>query len=342
MPKNWKQFEALATNLQNNLFIRTRLRLTFFYVIIIAIVLLIFSQFIYFGFSRNIRHDSFEYGRIFSEQRIAFIERAENQLSTILITVNLGILIITGVLSYFLAGRTLKPIQDTLEQQKKFLSDASHELRTPLTILKTNMEVELQEKGVSGKRRENLKSNLEEINHMSTLVNNLLLLSRHDSNRIDGRPQNVSLLNVLSNTVKRMRKYSARKGVIITFSKGNVKNVKIDGDKDLLESAFSNIVKNAIDYNKKNGKVAISVQAVKGEAEVKVLDTGVGIAAENIPYLFGRFYRIDESRTVTPGVGLGLSISQAVIRDCGGVISVESKIGHGTTVTITLPIVKTS
>lgn len=342
MPKNWKQFGGSVTDLQSNLFIKTRLRLTFFYVLIIAIVLLIFSQFIYFGFSRNIRHDSFEFGRRWSAERYAFIERAENQLSTILITVNAGILIITGILSYFLAGRTLRPIQDALEQQKRFLSDASHELRTPLTILKTNIEVELQGKAFAGKHGENLKSNLEEVNHMSTLVNNLLLLSRYDSSRIDGKVQSVSLSTVLANTVKRMRKYSSSRNITITFTQGNIKNVKIKGDKDLLESAFSNIIKNAVDYNKEKGKVMIRAQSAKGEVEIKITDTGAGIAAQNIPYLFGRFYRIDESRTVTPGVGLGLSIAQAVINDCGGAISVESKINRGTTVAVTLPVIKTS
>lgn len=344
--KNFIPSEVWGTALRNNIFVKTRLRLTFFYIAIIAVILFIFSQILFLTFSNNIKkeHHPHDYDDICEQQATLWAQDARAELATILMLVNGGILIVSGALSYFLAGKTMAPIQETLEKQKQFISDASHELRTPIAILKTNMEVELADTGIKGERKKNLKSNLTEVNQMADLVNDLLLLSRIDSDDLKSSFEVFSITPLVEEAVERMKRYAKTKSVTVAFHK-TTQNQFVKGDRGMLTSALINLIKNAIDYNTKNGKVVVSVKAVNQSCAITVNDTGIGIAKEEIENVFERFYRVDKSRTshtASSGTGLGLAIVQAVVHEHGGKLSIKSELKKGTTVTISLPLIKSS
>lgn len=340
MPNILKLFGALATALRSNLFLRARVRLAVFYTGIIAVILVLFSQLIFVSFQQSIHQTAREYREHYAvreEDEEYFIEQEENQLVMTLLILNGGILIISAGLSYFLAGTTLRPIQKNLLQQKQFLSDASHELRTPLAVLKTNMEVTLDNpKKISQEEKKNITSHLEEVNKMTSLVNELLLLSRLD-NQPTVQKKEISVTDVLTDVSKRFQSYAKNHQVMLQVVLPK-KPLYVIGDADGLLSAFSNVIKNAIDYNKKEGKVKISAEPTDGHMLITVADTGIGIPKDQIPFIFNRFYRVDKSRTgKIQGNGLGLSIVQAVVHEHQGNIEVASTEGKGTTIRILLP-----
>lgn len=341
MPNILKPFGALATALRNNIFVRARLRLAVFYTGIIAVILVLFSQFIFVSFQQSIHQTAREYREHYAvreEDEAYFVEQEENQLVMTLLILNGGILMISAGLSYFLAGTTLRPIQKSLLLQKQFLSDASHELRTPLAVLKTNMEVSLDNpKKISQKEEKNITSNLEEVNKMTNLVNELLLLSRLDNQPTIHKTE-ISLTNLLTNVSKRFMSYAKSHQVKLQVDLPT-KPLLVIGDGGALFSAFSNVVKNAIDYNKKGGKVLLLAEPTDGHIRVTVTDTGIGMPKGQLPFIFNRFYRVDKSRTgKIEGSGLGLSIVQAVIYEHQGRIEVDSGEGKGTTIYILLPL----
>lgn len=341
MPNISKQFVALGTALSTNLFVRARIRLAIFYTAIIAVILILFSQLIYVSFEQSILQTAREYREHYSvreDDEQSFIQQEENQLVTTLLILNGGILIISAGLSYFLAGTTLRPIQKSLLQQKQFLSDASHELRTPLAVMKTHMEVALDApKKISQSEKKNLLSNLEEVNKMTNLVNELLLLSRLDT-QPSARKQTISLQVLLSGIAKRFTPYATHHAVRFSLTLPQEK-LSVVGNTDMLTSALSNLVKNAIDYNKKGGKVILSLEKNDGHAEILVKDTGIGIPKDQITFIFQRFYRVEKSRNSSvQGSGLGLSIVQAVLQEHHGKITVSSTEGVGTTMAVTLPL----
>ena len=275
------------------------------------------------------------------EQEEFFVEEAEGQLVTTLFFVNGAILLITGTLSYFLAGRTLSPIKKTLLEQRQFLSDASHELRTPLAVLKTNMEVSLADKSHLSKAEEkNIHSNLEEVDHMAKLVNDLLLLSRLDNKTNKVRVESISLSKVVETSVERLQKYAKSKSVAMSVTSPKNENFTIKGNEEAFSSAFSNILKNAIDYNVRDGSVIVTLRKTDGSARVDIADTGIGIPKDQLESVFRRFYRGEKSRTgKVNGTGLGLSIARAIIEDHGGTISIESKVDKGTKVSVLIPLI---
>lgn len=340
MPNILKPFGVLATALGSNLFIRARVRLAVFYTGIIAVILILFSQLIFVSFQQSIRQTAREYREHYAvreEDEAYFVEQEENQLVMTLVILNGGILIISAGLSYFLAGTTLRPIQKNLLQQKHFLSDASHELRTPLAVMKTNMEVALDNpKKISQEEKKNITSNLEEVNKMTNLVNELLLLSRLDNQPTQNKKE-IYLNDLLSEVARRFLSYAKACQVKLQIILPK-ENLAVIGNEDALLSAFSNVVKNAIDYNKKGGKVQLVVESTDGHIRITIADTGIGMPQDQIPFIFNRFYRVDKSRTgKNQGSGLGLSIVQAVIHEHQGKIEVESTAGKGTTIRILLP-----
>ncbi len=337
MPKSWKQSGAWGTLLGSDIFSRARLRLTILYVLIITVILFIFSQALLAGYGRYMAR-SVERHELAEKQEYSIIQEAERELQVILLLVNAGIILLTTGFGYFLAGRTLSPIKQTFENQKQFISDASHELRTPLAILKTNMEVELSlKKPLPLDYRKSLESNLEEVDTMAKLVNDLLLLSRLDAQQ-DTTRQPVVLGDLLQFTKKRMSAY-AREHAVSLHLELPKPEIVVSGDKELIISAISNLLKNAIDYNKKNGLVSLKLEDNGRDAFVTIEDTGIGIPQDIIAHIFDRFYRGDKSRSgYISGAGLGLAIVKSIVDKHAGTITVKSRENMGTTMIIQLPL----
>ncbi len=325
----------------NNLFFKARIRLTLLYVAMIVVLLLIFSQIIYISVSGNIKNN-IEGDFATQNQQEIFVQKGIHNLQITLLLANAGILIVVGGLSFFLAGRTLSPIHNTLEQQKQFLSDASHELRTPLAILQTNMDVSLKEKSKGSKEYLEIQNNREEVERMSSLLNELLLLSRLDASETVPSFENINIKEVIKDTLSRLEAYAATNRVKFILSEFPKGEIQTSGNKDLLSQAISNIIKNAIDYNRKNGSVFISLINRENKAVIIIRDTGVGIPSEHLSQIFNRFYKVEESRSEHGGSGLGLSITKQILLKHSGGIVLESTPNKGTTATLLLPLSKAS
>ena len=319
MPTKLKPSEEKATESSANQFHTARLRLTCIYAGLLATILLVSSVITYTGFSQRL-----ETGPLFLITHHVEPREARS-------------LIIASSLSYWLAGITLKPIQESYERQRRFLGDASHELRTPLAVLKTNLENELYRATKNGTIPPELTINLEEINRMGEMLGGLLSLSRLDEIRYDKRATLLDLGALTQEVVDRLTPTAQKYKVELTYNQPE-KAVSLRTNKEMLLIALSNLVKNAIFYNKEGGRVTISQNLKKGEVAISVSDTGLGIAEADLVHIFERFYRTDKSRSrETGGSGLGLSITQSIMHRLGGSVSLTSTLGKGTTATLFLP-----
>jgi signal transduction histidine kinase len=249
------------------------------------------------------------------------IEQARIRIISVLGIINLTILVIAGAGGYFLAGQTLDPIAKMVDEQKDFVSNASHELRTPLTSLTTEIEVAIRDKTLTlTNAKKLLASNLDDVKRMSKLSNYLLKLHKYEV--VAGvKFSDVDLKNVVENAIK---------GFSSKFELSLQKSI-VKGNEDALTELTIILLDNAIKYGK--GK-KITVKTRIGGI-LKVTDRGVGIAEDDLPHIFDRFYRSDKSRG-TDGYGLGLSIAKSIVNLHKGKIEVESKAGRGTTFTVSL------
>jgi len=228
----------------------------------------------------------------------------------------------------------------SFKQMKQFTADASHELKTPLTVLKGEMEIALKtEKTVEGLRNI-LQSSLEEIDKMNAIVKSLLDLARIDS-RIKLAKDKVKLDEIIEERFNQTMPLARYKGVDMKIIKNE--KVIIFGDMLRIGQLIFNLIDNSIKYTVKGGRIEISLEHEDGWAIITVLDTGIGIAKEDIPYIFDRFYRVDKARTSASGggeggVGLGLSICKEIVDAHEGRIDVESDAGKGSIFRIYLPV----
>jgi two-component system sensor histidine kinase CiaH len=269
-----------------------------------------------------------------------------------LIFVNGILLLLASIASYWLARLTLKPIQVAYEKQRRFLGDASHELRTPLSILQIELENELHtEKNAATRNtdaREAIESKLEEVQRMSKLVSDLLTLSRLDDGVADknsSRNRKVETIHMqefeekVQSIVTRLEPLATTHAVSLSY-KSNIefakdKQRRVTIDVDLLSHALTNLIQNAIFYNKKDGQVLVTVSIRGRKIRIVIEDTGIGISEHDLERIFDRFYRADKSRTRSnvkhSGSGLGLSIARSTLAHIGGTLHLTSEIDKGTT-----------
>jgi hypothetical protein len=232
-----------------------------------------------------------------------------------LLTLNLIILGISGVSGYFLAGKTLDPISEMVEEQKEFISNASHELRTPLASLRTEIEVALRDKELKLKTAKDLiRSNLEDVKRMTKLSNYLLELNKFQEDFRNLKFSNVNLADIVKEAVGKNK------------VKLNLDKVIVNGDNDSLIELTRILIDNAIKYS--GGEKIEIVTKNPGILEVK--DIGMGISKEDLPHIFDRFYRGDKARG-SNGYGLGLSIAKQIATIHNAKIEVISKLNKGST-----------
>jgi signal transduction histidine kinase len=345
------------------MFSSARIKLTLWYLIIILIISGIFSFAIYKvlifeiekGLKQQARRNIIRYRiekklppnnppsdldllffELKGEDKVIF-EEAKKRIITDLTLINLGILIIAGGLGYFLAGKTLKPIEIMVEEQKCFITDTSHELRTPLTAIKTENEVALRDKKFTLPQAINLiKSNLEEINKMQSLTNYLLSLDKYQSN-YQRNLQPLSAQDIVNLALDKLKKPAARKQ--IKFVK-KIQDINFYGDKISLVELLTILVDNALKYSPAKSSIIIQTTVVNKKLLIKVQDFGIGIKPQDLPHIFKRFYRADHSRNKSQGdgYGLGLAIAKNIVEIHQGKISVHSLPDQGSTFIIELPI----
>ncbi len=241
----------------------------------------------------------------------------------------------------FLSRRALAPARLAVARQQAFIADASHELRTPITLVRADAEVLLR----GGDRldpddRALLRDIVTEAEHMGTLTTNLLTLARLDAGRLQVEREIVDLRDVARAVARRAGPLAAEAGIALHGEDAEeAASVLVVGDHFLLEQAALILVDNAIKYNRPGGGVTVTSRSTLAQAILEVRDTGVGIAAEHLPHLTERFYRVDKARSrEAGGAGLGLSIAQGIADRLGGSLILSSDPGQGTTATLTLPL----
>jgi heavy metal sensor kinase len=236
----------------------------------------------------------------------------------------------------------IERLEDALDHNRRFSADASHELRTPLTIMRGELEEMLQIQGLPPQVVENLVSILEEIERMSRIVNSLMTISRLDAGGERMAMQPVDLAPLVRTTMEHMRLLADEKGLALTCKCQD--GTCVYADPMRMKQILVNLVDNAIKYStdaqsEQRGSVVVQVYAKESTAVVDVSDNGIGIAPDALPHVFDRFYRADSSRSRgAGGVGLGLAIVKAIVTAHDGSVSIQSTPGHGSTVTIELPL----
>ncbi len=225
-------------------------------------------------------------------------------------------------------------LEASFTRHKQFLSDASHELRTPTSIIKSFCDVTLGRARSADDYRDAIRKISDTVNRMCGIINRILVISRLDSLGMRFSPSRVDLPETLKDVVRLIGPVAAGKGVAITLERGNA---SVRGDREGLIEVFTNLVENAVKYNRQGGSVHITAAEEAGAAVVTVRDTGIGIPADEINNIFDRFYRVDASRSQTVGSGLGLSIVRSIVEFHGGSIDVKSAVGTGSEFTIRLP-----
>jgi heavy metal sensor kinase len=220
------------------------------------------------------------------------------------------------------------------EQMIRFTADASHELRAPLAAMRAGVEVALQQQRSANDYREALESLGEQCQHLTDLVNKLLLLARADAGQIELERNPVDLAALVSEAVEMYRPLADEKRVALVWN--GSRPVWCRGDRMRLSQLVMNLLDNALKYTEPDGTIGLALSPDGSEARLTVEDTGIGIAAERLPYIFDRFYQIDQSRS-DGGVGLGLSICRWVAVAHQGSIDVASQPGRGSAFRVTLP-----
>lgn len=327
------------------------LKLTAWYIAILMSISVLFSVAIYnvasnevsarlAGLQQTIEEDGMTYTfpprNDFLNLRDQQARTAAIHLSISLVYANLVILIAGGAGAYFLAKRTLQPIERALEAQSRFVSDASHELRTPLAVMQAELEVILREPRLSTEEaRETLQSNLEEVQKLSKLTTALLQLSKSDVSEIDTHPVNITKLTRMI-----CKKYDAT-GTRLHLKAPKTTLYTIANDIGI-EELLTILIDNALKYSPVSSVISASLAREHNSVAFTITNEGVGIPAEKLPYIFDRFYQADRSRGPysKDGFGLGLSLAKKIVELHHGSLSVRSGEDQPTTFTVLLPIAK--
>ncbi len=324
------------------------LKLTAWYLALIMGLSLTFSVVLYNSSSAALRA-SFEHQRVIIRQqfenafgfapslydpRSAEIGEAQQRLIASLALGNTAVLVVAGAASFYLARRTLGPIEQAMEAQSRFTADASHELRTPLTAMQAEVEVALRDKNLSvHEARELLASNLEEVRNLQDLSNGLLALASQDQDHF--APQSVSVEAVTRQAISRIQKQAEQKDISI---QNDVSDLHVLGDRGELVQLFVILLDNAIKYSPSGTTLTLGSTAQNGSAHISIADQGYGIKPHDLPHIFDRLYRADQSRTKdkVTGYGLGLSIAKKIVELHKGAIDVTSRVGEGSTFVVRL------
>jgi two-component system OmpR family sensor kinase len=230
----------------------------------------------------------------------------------------------------------LARLQTSFEQVRNFSFDAAHELRTPLTAMRGETEVALLKNSSSEELRRVLRSNLEEINRITAIVNDLLMVAQGEAGALELRRETVPLSELAGNIVETVQVLAEDKDV--KLESAIEPGVQVKGDSLRLSQLLLNLLDNAIKHSSPGQTVRLMIEKNGASPVLRVEDAGCGIAEEDIPHIFDRFFRTDRSRSQhVPGSGLGLSISKWIVDAHGGSIDVASKLGAGSTFTVHLP-----
>jgi len=246
-------------------------------------------------------------------------------------------------------NRMIERLQTSFGVLRRFTADASHELKTPLTVVRADVERAMHPSSGADERMEALEEAMQEIARMSDLVDSLLTLARADEGRFDLHREPVRMEPLVRDVFETAVILGEVAGVSVALPL--VEDATVMGDATRLRQLFLNLVTNAIKYTPRGGHVEITLSLRNNdEIGLSVRDSGVGIAAADLPHIFDRFWRADRARSRRPadgrgvegsaGFGLGLAIAQWIAQAHGGSLTAQSRLGRGSIFTVLLPVAR--
>ncbi len=269
-------------------------------------------------------------GRVLSDQ-----DAVLRQLVSGLLALSVGMAVLLGWASWWLAGRSLRPAQLAWERQQAFIANASHELRAPLTLLRASTEVALRGMDAADPNRELLQDVIAESDHMNQLVEDLLLLGRLDAQRIQFDLKPLDSATLLHDVQRQMQVLVQQKQVRLAVASADG---AVLADQTRLRQVILIALDNALRHTPAGGSITLAAEPKGQRVQISIRDTGQGIPAQHLKHIFERFYRVDSSRgSGSSGAGLGLAIAKALIESQHGSMSIDSREGAGTTVVLSLP-----
>ena len=318
------------------MFEKARIKLTTWYLGIIMLISIMFSMVIYRGVNAELTRMSNRQSLRIEREFQGFVpnirldqellEESRVRLVRLLFLVNCIILGISGLGGYYLAGKTLSPIEEMLKRQEEFVANASHDLKTPITAMRSNLEVTLRDKNMTNAGLiQIIRDNLSDVIKLQILSENLLTLSTKNTSVL----KNESLNSIISLATSEVAPLAKNKQITIDQKKLKG-DTHVMADANRLQRALVAIIDNAIKYSPEQSVVKIDVVKKKKVVSVAIIDNGVGIAKDELEKVTNRFYRADNSRH-SSGHGLGLSIASQIIEEHDSELKIVSKINHGTT-----------
>lgn len=334
------------------MFQSARIKLTLWYLLIVLLITSFFSFLIYSGVKDEIERTHRMMAARIQRELLPFTngnqppilvqlntDDALRRVQLSMLATNGVILLLAALASYFLAGKTLKPIETMVENQKQFISDASHELRTPIAAMKTSLEVNVRDTKTSKSTKLLLSQYLDKVTGLEHLSERLLTLARAERMLDTLQVQEVPISEVLEASIEKCQDLAKAKSIRLKISG---ENELVKADPTRLQELFIILIDNAIKYSPEHSEIEISSRKTNQSLIVKVIDQGIGIAKAEIPHIFERFYRVDSarSRSSANGYGLGLAIAKYIADMHHASIKVESEPGRGSIFLITFPLVK--
>ena len=224
-------------------------------------------------------------------------------------------------------------LEEAFARERQFTADASHELRTPLAAMQAILGVIRERERTPAEYAGALEDLQTQTGRLRALTDDLLALARSDAHILPALREQLDLGLLLDDVTETLRPLAEERGLGLTCVAAP--DLWVSGDRDALIRLWLNLLDNALKYTA-TGAVTVTAQSHDAAITITVRDTGPGIAAEHLPHLFDRFYRAERARSAA-GAGLGLAIVRAIVDSHGGTIAVQSALGNGTTMTVTLP-----
>ncbi len=321
-----KLFGELDTVLGDKHFRQARIQLTFYYLAVVFLIVLGFSIILFLDVQADWQDNHTHPG-----DTVMFLHGNLPHFLMQIALIDTGILFTAGIISYVMAGFTLRAIGQVLDAQKKFTEQASHELRTPLAIMRSELEVLMRAPEFTREEVTRVtRSVLEEIRRVTMMTEDLLTIARGETSRAVHLSR-CDITSILALTQSRLEVLARQNGVDIRVMSHGPCIVK--GHEDDLSRALLNITENALRHTPLGGVVEMEARVEAQEVKIEIRDTGKGMSADVLGHMFDRFYKGAGST----GTGLGLAITRAIILEHNGRIFAESQVGKGTQVSIYLP-----
>lgn len=317
------------------MFARARRRLTVLYIVLFAFVLVVFSALFYTTFA-TVLAPAFDIAPEITNERAAEIayETALERIGLALVVGNMVILVLVAAVAWFLAGRTLRPIEDAHDRQRRFVADASHEMRSPLAVIRAAAENGMRSNAAD------VRETLGDIAHasarLSELTSGLLLLARTEQEGAGANPQPIDLSIVVAEAVAAhpaVRVATTRRPIELRLAS----DLLVLGESEQLERIIGNLLDNAFRYSPPSAPVVVATRRNDGDAVLEITDHGIGIASHELERIFQPFYRVRADASAPPGSGLGLAIAAELAKANRGRIAVRSSPGRGSTFQLALP-----